>query len=167
MRIIGIRRDAAYSPNMSDADTAIFEAVATRLEVLGHEVTRLSDADFLNAFPDDNLTFDPAMERCVEEAERIFRQSEAIQSQGERGGFGVESGGGYLEIAHNPSHFGGYGRESGDAITINLSPVYNIEAGVDPDALMPALRQNDKELRDLIIRTMKDYEYNKRRRALI
>ena len=105
--------------------------------------------------------------RQREEAERIFRQSEAIQSQGERGGFGVESGGGYLEIAHNPSHFGGYGRESGDAITINLSPVYNIEAGVDPDALMPALRQNDKELRDLIIRTMKDYEYNKRRRALI
>ena len=75
MRIIGIRRDAAYSPNMSDADTAIFEAVATRLEVLGHEVTRLSDADFLNAFPDDNPTFDPAMERCVEEAERIFTMS--------------------------------------------------------------------------------------------
>ena len=72
-----------------------------------------------------------------------------------------------MEIAHNPSHFGGYGRESGDAITINLSPVYNIEAGVDADALMPALRQNDKELQDLIIRTMKDYERNKRRRAFI
>lgn len=75
MRIIGIRRDAAFSPNMGEADTAIFEAVASRLEAQGHVVTRLTDADFLNAFPDDNPTFDPAMERCVEEAERIFTMS--------------------------------------------------------------------------------------------
>lgn len=44
MKIIGIRRDALFSPNMQDADTAIFEAAATRLEALGHEVLRTDDS---------------------------------------------------------------------------------------------------------------------------
>ncbi|MBR1754990.1 MAG: hypothetical protein IJ739_00495 [Bacteroidaceae bacterium] len=75
MNILGIRRDPTFSPNMSDADTAIFEAVATRLEAQGHTVVRLSDADFQNAFPDDNPSYDPAMERLVDAADRFFTMS--------------------------------------------------------------------------------------------
>ncbi|MCR5820257.1 MAG: hypothetical protein K6F94_04840 [Bacteroidaceae bacterium] len=43
MRIIGIRRDVQFSPNMRDADSAIFEAVATRLEAMGHEIVLTDD----------------------------------------------------------------------------------------------------------------------------
>jgi len=75
MKVIGIIRDSRYSPNMGEADAAIFEAVATRLEARGHTVTRLTDEQFLNAFPDDNPTYDPAIEELVGQAERIFTMS--------------------------------------------------------------------------------------------
>ena len=75
MKIIGIIRSAEFSPNMGEADAAIFEAVATRLEADGHMVTRLTDEQFLNAFPDDNPTYDPAIEELVEQADRIFTMS--------------------------------------------------------------------------------------------
>ena len=39
MNLIGIRREARFSPNMGEADTAIFEAVADKLRCCGHDVS--------------------------------------------------------------------------------------------------------------------------------
>ncbi len=49
MDIIGIRRSAIDSPNMGDADTAIFETVAHELEQMGHSVVRLSSVAEIHA----------------------------------------------------------------------------------------------------------------------
>ena len=75
MSIIGIKRGTAYSPNREDADAAIFEAVATRLETRGVEVLRWDDATFQNAFPDDNPTFDIQAEAALAAADGLFSMS--------------------------------------------------------------------------------------------
>ena len=75
MRIVGINRSAEYSPNRGEADAAIFEAVASRLEAMGHDVVRLTDGQFQNAFPDDNPTYDAAMDELVNATERFFTMS--------------------------------------------------------------------------------------------
>lgn len=49
MDIIGIRRSAIDSPNMGDADTAIFDAVAHELEQKGHSVVRMSSVNEIHA----------------------------------------------------------------------------------------------------------------------
>ena len=75
MRIVGIYRNAEYSPNRVGADAAIFEAVAARLEAKGHDVVRLTDAQFQNAFPDDNPNYDASMDALVNSAARFFTMS--------------------------------------------------------------------------------------------
>lgn len=75
MRIVGIKRSTEFSPNRVEADAAIFEAVATRLEAQGHEVFRLNDEQFQNAFPDDNPTYDASMDDLVNSAEQFFTMS--------------------------------------------------------------------------------------------
>lgn len=82
LKIIGIQRDASASPNRETADAAIFEAVAKRLEAAGAIVTRLTDAQFLNAFPDDNPTYDPSMDALVTHANGIFTMSRDLQTCG-------------------------------------------------------------------------------------
>lgn len=69
---IGIQRDARFSPHKEEADRAIFEAVASRLEARGHTVHRLSGQDFLNAFPDDNPAYDPAMVALLKRCSGFF-----------------------------------------------------------------------------------------------
>lgn len=80
LKIIGIQRDASASPNRETADAAIFEAVAKRLEAAGAIVTRLTDEQFLNAFPDDNPTYDPSMDALVTHANGIFTMSRNLQT---------------------------------------------------------------------------------------
>ncbi len=75
MQFIALTRNPKFSPNREEADAAIFEAVATRLEAMGHEVVRMTDEEFHNAFPDDNPTYDPAMKETLKAAERIFTMS--------------------------------------------------------------------------------------------
>ena len=72
MNVTGIIRNARFSPNRSEADAAIFEAVATRLEANGHRVARLTEAQFLNAFPDDNPTYEPAIDKLLSQTTCIF-----------------------------------------------------------------------------------------------
>jgi len=43
MNILGISRNSQYSPNMTNADEAIFQAVVTTLLSLGHSVTTISE----------------------------------------------------------------------------------------------------------------------------
>ena len=80
LKIIGIQRDASASPNRETVDAAIFEAVAKRLEATGVIVTRLTDKQFLNAFPDDNPTYDSSMEALVTHADGIFTMSRDLQT---------------------------------------------------------------------------------------
>ncbi len=50
MKLIGILRGAEFSPNMTDSDAAILQAVATELRQRGHEVETMSEQDFVSAF---------------------------------------------------------------------------------------------------------------------
>ncbi|MBO7570175.1 MAG: hypothetical protein J6T11_07480, partial [Bacteroidaceae bacterium] len=45
MKILGIRREVAFSPNMAGDDAAIFMAVVDELRSLGHEVTAICEKD--------------------------------------------------------------------------------------------------------------------------
>ena len=80
IKLVGIQRDASASPNRETADAAIFDAVAKRLEEAGATVTRLTDEQFLNAFPDDNPTYDPSIEALVTRADGIFTMSRDLQT---------------------------------------------------------------------------------------
>ena len=50
MKLIGILRGAEFSPNMTDSDAAILQAVATELRRRGHEVETMSELDFVSAY---------------------------------------------------------------------------------------------------------------------
>lgn len=50
MKLIGILRGAEFSPNMTDSDAAILQAVATELRQRGHEVETMSEQDFVSAY---------------------------------------------------------------------------------------------------------------------
>ena len=45
MKILGIRREVAFSPNMAGDDAAIFMAVTDELKSMGHEVTAICEKD--------------------------------------------------------------------------------------------------------------------------
>ena len=50
MKLIGILRGAEFSPNMTDSDAAILQAVAEALRHRGHEVETMSEQDFVSAY---------------------------------------------------------------------------------------------------------------------
>ena len=50
MKLIGILRGSEFSPNMTDSDAAILQAVATELRRRGHEVETMSEQDFVSAY---------------------------------------------------------------------------------------------------------------------
>lgn len=72
MKIVGISRDEQFSPRMTEADAAIFEAVAARLEAHGHEVTRLPESALCFEYPHDRPQYDAATEARLAEADAFF-----------------------------------------------------------------------------------------------